>query len=90
MAISQYNPVHSNGDLKPGDGAIRTASPNGSNSCWEEIFMKSNAENVYFFDADIIENVPWEDVQQNNTGLLERRKIDLEYCKKNGWKIIYP
>jgi hypothetical protein len=52
--------------------------------------MKSNAENVYFFDADIIENVPWEDVQQNNTGLLERRKIDLEYCKKNGWKIIYP
>jgi hypothetical protein len=44
--------------------------------------MKSNAENVYFFDADIIENVPWEDVQQNNTGLLERRKIDLEYCKK--------
>ncbi|MDR6807492.1 hypothetical protein J2Y45_004692 [Dyadobacter sp. BE34] len=88
-AIGQYNPVHNNGILKPGDNAIRTISPNGSKSCWEEILMKSEAENIYFFDADIIENVPWEDVQKNNTGLLERRKVDLEYCKKNDWTIIY-
>lgn len=88
-AIGNYNPVHSNGDLNPDESAARTVSPNGSNNCWEEIFMRSTAENIYFFDADIIEKSIWEDVQKNYTGLLERRKIDLEYCKKNGWKVIY-
>jgi len=51
--------------------------------------MTLNAENIYFFDADMIEKSTWENVQKNYTGLLERRKIDLEYCKKNNWNIIY-
>lgn len=87
--IGQYNPVHSNDLLKPRDKSVRTVSPNGTNSCWEEIFMKSNAENIYFFDADVIEKAPWEEVQKKQIGLLERRKIDLEYCKKSGWQISY-
>lgn len=88
-AIGNYNPVHNRGDLKPNDSSVRTVSPNGSNSCWEEVFMTLNAENIYFFDADMIEKSTWENVQKNYTGLLERRKIDLEYCKKNNWNIIY-
>jgi hypothetical protein len=87
--IGRYNPVHSNDLLKPGDSSVRTVSPNGSNSCWEEILMESDAENIYFFDADIIEKLSWEEVQKTNQGLLERRKIDLEYCKKTDWQIIF-
>lgn len=87
--IGEYNPLNNNLILQFGDSFRRTASPNGSGSCWEDIFLTVGKENIYFFDADIIEKLPWEEVRQNQTGLLERRVIDLEYCQKNNWQIIY-
>lgn len=87
--IGNYNPVNSQEVFNPGASSRRTVSPNGSDGCWEEIFMISNKENIYFFDADIIEKLDWDEVPKNNTGLLERREIDLEYCKKNNWQVVY-
>ncbi|WP_439583443.1 hypothetical protein [Dyadobacter bucti] len=87
--IGAYNAVHSNKHFNPGDAFERTVSPNGSDGCWEEILARSGKENIYFFDADIIEKTNWEDVKKNSTGLLERREIDLDYCIRNNWEIVY-
>lgn len=56
-------------------------------SCWESMFKHTKKLILYFLDADVIEQVSWEEVQKNNTGLLERREIDLDYCIQNNWQI---
>lgn len=84
--IGDYNATWGNNPLSPNDSFNRSA---GRTSCWEALFSQKPKENIYFFDADIIEKTAWTEVQKNGTGLLERREIDLDYCIKNNWQVIY-
>jgi hypothetical protein len=59
------------------------------NSCWESKLKEFEKIIIFFFDADILEKTPWEEVQKNGTGVLEVREIDLDYLIKNNFEVIY-
>lgn len=85
--IGTYNPVGF-GIINPGDESYGK-SP-GPLSCWESYLKNNKKENLYFFDEDSLEVIPWETVRETNRGLLERRVIDLEYLQNNGFVVTYP
>ena len=70
-------------------------SPNGSrvykadiHNCWENA-LEGRSEWIYIFNADTIETLDWETVQQTNRGLLERIEINLEYLGQNDFIVVY-
>jgi len=70
-------------------------SPNGSrafeadiSNCWENA-LEGRSEWIYIFNADTIETLDWETVQQTNRGLLERIEINLTSLNQNDFVVVY-
>ena len=88
--IGTYNPLGNGGSfLKP--GATWTEGRTRAN-CWESILneLPQQKEWYYIFDRDSLQAIPWEVVRATGRGLLERRQLDIEYLRKNNFKISYP
>ena len=58
-------------------------------SCHEDNINRYGKLSIFFFDANIIENTPWEIVKQNRLFL---KRIDLTTAELNNfnWNIAYP
>jgi len=86
-SIGAYNPVNNgtNG-IAPGENRVRGAGPG---SCWESVFMGARKEWIYFFDADTIESLDWKTVRSTERGLLERRRIDLDYLDSTDFTVSF-
>lgn len=60
--------------------------------CWELYFddiISSDTLLVYVFDAEIIDNVPWDSIVLDYM-VLKRYDLSLENLKKMDWIIPYP
>lgn len=57
--------------------------------CIEDQYADGQKYWMYFFDADTISVLSWDTIRLTNRGILERRLIDLEYLKKNGFRLVY-
>ena len=87
-SIGSYNPVrNATGGILPNTEFARGAGMGGA--CWESIFANERKEWVHIFDADTIESLDWLVVQQTGRGLLERRRVDLNYLIQNDFTIVY-
>jgi hypothetical protein len=86
--IGEYNPVNDlSGGIQPG-GASRRGI--GRYECLENFFSDGKKEWVYVFNADSIEQIPWEVVRATGRGLLARIELSEEYFRANNWQIYYP
>lgn len=72
-----------------------TASENplNENSCWEAILsgnrIPSDTLMIYVFDAQIIENMDWEDVVYDYM-VLKRYDLSMQDFEGMNWTITYP
>lgn len=57
--------------------------------CYEDILTNGNTNKVFFYDADVLENNPWEDVINKKLGLLKVIEFDLGYLKQNDFVVEY-
>ncbi len=62
--------------------------------CWEILFKYKNVINsdtlmIYFFDAQLIENIPW-DIIANEYKILKRYDLSLKDLINHNWTISYP
>jgi hypothetical protein len=78
------------------DGEILKARPNDTitlirGGSWENAFSSDITEKlmVYVFDAEIIEDTPWDTVKANYM-VLKRYDLSLQELEKMNWTISYP
>lgn len=58
-------------------------------SGWKNNFGVNDTISFYFFDADVIENTPWETVKKEYL-VLRRYDLTLENMKTLNWCVPYP
>lgn len=86
--IGEYNPVNGlTGGIPPGGAGRRGI---GRYECLENFFSNGHKEWVYIFNADTIEQIPWEVVRSTGRGLIGRIELSEEYLRANNWQIYYP
>ncbi|MFZ6053279.1 hypothetical protein [Halocola ammonii] len=83
--LGEYPVYDGDGGVLPNDFRAIEAD---IHSCWENA-LEGRSEWIYIFNADTIETLDWETVQQTNRGLLERIEINLEYLGQNDFNVVY-
>jgi hypothetical protein len=101
ISVRQFNPTHF---PDPFDisvrhlmwlGTVNAGEQNNRNategrSCFEHLF-RSNRDTLFLFifDADVIENTPWEIVARDYL-VLRRYDLTLEDLQRLNWQVTYP
>ena len=57
-------------------------------NCLEDSFQKAQKISVFVFDADIVQNTPWETIKANEI-YLKRYDLTLQDWQNNNWTITY-
>lgn len=61
----------------------------GKDCCIEESFENDEKYWLYIFDRDSINLLSWNTVRTSSRGLLERRKVDLNYLIQQNFTLVY-
>lgn len=87
--IADYSPLHYSESFTISPGTSYTDAA-GRAGCFEAIFSHNTKQWICFFDEDSLKQIPWETIKLTNRGVLEKRRVTLDYLKINNFTITYP
>lgn len=84
--LGSHNPFSSDSRVEPNE--TFTLGRGGS---WESAFKEDISQKlmIYVFDADVVENTPWDTIKANYL-VLKRYDLTLQDIEEMDWTICYP
>ena len=84
-----YNPLNDQGSYIPPNSHWKIGSSGPQPVCFEKIYGEGNSHWFYVFDYDSLITLSWDTVRITGRGILERRKVDLNYLIQQNFTFVY-